>query len=61
MAEEVEVTYVPGEYKSWDNTTEPWDGIKNAKPWEAFGNKGKLKLHIKESLSLIHISEPTRP
>lgn len=52
MTEEVEVKYLPGDYKSWDQTTEPWDGIRNAKPWEAFGNKGVLSLHIKETFEL---------
>lgn len=52
MAEEVEVKYLPGDYKSWDQTTEPWDSIRNAKPWEAFGNKGVLSLHVKETVEL---------
>lgn len=52
MTEEVEVKYLPGDYKSWDQTTEPWDSVRNAKPWEAFGNKGVLSLHIKETFEL---------
>lgn len=52
MAEEIEVTYTPGEYKTWNNTTVPWDDIHNAKPWEAFGNKGILKIKVRESFEV---------
>lgn len=52
MAEEIIVTYTPSDYKTWDETNIPWDDIHNAKPWEAFGNNGVLKIHVKESFEV---------
>ena len=52
MAEKIEIKYLPGEYKSWNQATEPWDSIKNAKPWEAFGDKGIFSLYVKETFEI---------
>ena len=52
MVEIVDATYIPSEYKSWEGTEESWESIRNAKPWEAFGNKGVLNLRVQESFQI---------
>lgn len=52
MTTEVNVTYTPSEYYSWENADLEWESKRADKPWDSFGQKGILDIVVDENIQI---------
>lgn len=52
VSDNVEVTYTPGRFYTWENADISWEEKKSDKEWDVFGDRGILDIVVNENISV---------